>query len=321
MPRNIAVIAILLSFALPNAAALAEREPMRVSSERNFADVNEVVVGSFIVAFIYEKRDRLSVGGGGSRNSRVDLAGVDTPDFQAVTDQAYADFVASLEAGGIAVRDRAGFASALAASSARPLENGDDRSLPFGRDEGAKARLYSPTGFGGVYPIRDFEAFSGAGIGTAFAMNGVMTSFASYARDNNVPVVSAIYLIDYADVEKYRSVFGSVSSITTSTSLAVAEDKTQLALYNSEGRAGTITMRTAVASPGAYGTLEDTTSGSQRAANIVGGIFGALSGTGSSSGRRLTYTAEAEPWRRGVADLARRTSEQFAARLVNAAAQ
>lgn len=314
MRMLLSLLAAISLVLMPSAATAGD--PMKVGGAGAFKGAGEVVIGTFVVAFLVEKKDKLKLSGGGAHNAKVLLKGVGPEDFQAVTDAAYQAFADKLTAQGYTVRDHKGFEDVVAAKAIQ-YDNGEARGLFMGKGAKAQAVYYAPTDHpAGPYATRDFSAavVNGGFSRIRNALN-LETAMKAYAKENGVTVVNVMLVLDYADIEKYKSVFGSYRSITTSTSLAVVSDYSQLVVYSPSGSVGTVTLKQSVAMPGAFGTLENSTSSGQKVGNAVAGAIGILGGVGSFSSSQMTYSADAPEWRKGAIAVTGDASGQMIGRM------
>ena len=135
------------------AASGARAQQMRIDNAAAMNGVTEVVIGSFIVAFLTDRTDRARAGGGllgsgfgGRSTARSALHGVSAVEFQRATDAAYADFLRQLAGAGYQIADRAAAVEAFTRANAQPLENGIERRAVVRWSENAMAgvRLLTP---------------------------------------------------------------------------------------------------------------------------------------------------------------------------------
>lgn len=299
--------------------APAHAQEIRVQNGAALANVENVSIASFAVAFLTDRVDRARAGGGlmgsgfgGRSTARSALAGLTDADFQRATDAAYADFVQQLTAAGYTVADHAPLAAALTEAGGRPLENGAEHDIILGRDSNADARIFAPTGWSGPLMPREWLGMVTAG-GFSFNRSAILTSTAgqSYARANNQAVISVLYVVDFANAETYGGWFRNSSAVSVQAGLATVPDATQFILYAPNGRVVTATLREPIAVGGDFGVFADATTSGQRTAETVANVIGVIGGVGTNRTRRYTMTADPERWGAGVDELTASATTSF----------
>ena len=139
---------------------LSTNEAIEVSSGKSFAGAKQVVIGSFKVGFNDSKKLQkkasggfMSGGFGGKSTGLVKLDGISPSVMQAITDQAYNDFVKDLKANGYDVVAR----STLTSSDA--FDGIKLHDFPYVDDSSGMlssygtATYYSPSAIGSKQPI------------------------------------------------------------------------------------------------------------------------------------------------------------------------
>lgn len=279
----------------------------------------QVVVGSFVVAFLTERRDSAKAGGGlmgsgfgGKSSARSTLAGLTDADFQAATDAAYADFERKMQAAGFTVADRAPVLAAVTEGGARAQDNGAEKDLILGRDSKAEARLFAPSGWGGPLITREFLGLMGPG-GFNGARSAILMSMKGqeFAKSSGQSVMNVFYVVDFAQAETYGGAFRNVSAVNVKAGLATLPEATKLVVYAPKGQIGTATLREPIAIGGAFGEFSDTQSGGEKALNIAANVIGFLGGIGTNSSKKYTMAADPVAWRGGLSELMGATNAQF----------
>ena len=77
---------------------------------------------------------------------------------------------------------------------------------------------------------------------------------------------------------------------------------------------GTAALGEPIAVAGAFGDLQDTTTGGQKAGQVIGNLIGAFAGGDSSSRKSLTFVAMPEQYRLGAIEAAARASSALIAK-------
>ena len=306
MAASVAGSALALS---PIVAAAKEREPIKATSARTFSGVQQVVVGNFNIAFVFEKTDKAFAGRGtnygGSSVAKSTLAGLTPADFQAITDAAYADFVTKMTAAGYQVADRATTYAAFAdIASLRYVASGAEGTVQQDKNEKAKALFYAPTAFGPT-PIQA-GAITGGTFG-GFGQMGPAMARGKFSFASNIPVVDVRYVVDFSNAAFRGGAFSFGSAVTVTAQLAIVETLSTVSLTAPRGQ-GMLTLQTPVAVNGDFGGLADTTTRGQKVDQALGNMIGLLGGIGTRSSKSLTFNAIPEAYRGGAGDAAARTN-------------
>ena len=312
---GLGALAVATTLALP-----VQAQAVRAENATAMQGSDQVVVGSFVVAFLTDRTDTARAGGGlfgsgsgGRSTTRSALEGVADADFQAITDGAYEQFLAELtEVGYQVVADRGPLVEAFRRANAQPLENGLERDVILARDSRAKARVYAPSALGGLWLPREvLGQISAPGFTGARSAIGVSTGGTQYARANGQGVVNAFYVVDFAQAETYGGWFRNSSAVSVQAGLALTPDMTKVYAYAPNGRVPAFTLREPVAVGGDYGTFGDTTSGASRAAETAANVIGILGGLGTNRSRRFTFQADPARWREGASELTAAGTERL----------
>jgi len=318
----IAVLAIMVAGPLALPAQGADPKPtIKIDKPAAMNASKQVVVGSFVVAFLIERRDSAKAGGGllgsgfgGKSSARSTLAGLTDADFQAATDAAYADFERQITAAGYTVADRAQVLAAVTEGGAKAQENGAEKDLILGRDSKAEARLFAPSGWGGPLIAREFLGLMGPG-GFNGARSAIMMTMKGqeFAKASGQAVVNVFYVVDFAQAETYGGAFRNVSAVNVKAGLATVPEASKLVVFAPKGQIGTATLREPIAVGGAFGEFADTQSGGEKALNTAANVIGFLGGIGTNSSKKYTMTADPAAWRSGLSELMNATNAQFTA--------
>lgn len=324
MKRYFAIAAMAIMVAGPLALPAQGADPKSVIKVDKPAAMNasrEVVVGSFVVAFLIERRDSAKAGGGllgsgfgGKSSARSNLAGLTDADFQAATDAAYADFERQMTAAGYTVADRAPVLAAVTQGGAKAQENGAEKDLILGRNSKAEARLFAPSGWGGPLITREFLGLMEAG-GFSSTRSAILMTMKGqeFAKSSGQAVVNVFYVVDFAQAETYGGAFRNVSAVEVKAGLAAVPEATKLVVFAPKGQIGTATLREPIAIGGAFGEFADSQSGSEKTLNAAANVIGFLGGVGTNSSKEYTMTADPVAWRGGVSELMSATNAQFIA--------
>lgn len=275
---------------------------------------NEVVIGSFTVAFYHQKEDRMATFEGGVREMEVGLSGLSKAQLERVTNVAYEVFVLQLAEAGITVRDRATLAALLdGGNGLRPLEQGYNLKLNLGRRGGSgNAFLFSPTVLGGPVFNREHRALAAMFSGPlgGFRMAGMMPAAVhfeqitkDYAKDNGVAVINPLLIVDFADFAKYDGAYRR--SIEAEASLALAGivnnvELTSVQFYGDNGKDGRIVLEKPIAVAGGFGRVV------RRRSDPIEGLESSYSSSSHA------FVVDPAQWSEGMAQLLLEGSSAFA---------
>ncbi|WP_033926720.1 hypothetical protein [Sphingomonas sp. 35-24ZXX] len=308
---------------LPALAAKA-KSPVAVKNPAALAGVRQAVIGSFAVGFLTERVDRAKAGGGlmgggfgGRSTAKSYLAGLTDADFIAATEAAYAAFLDRLGSAGITLGDRQGLIEAYG-TKVKPLPNGEERNLITGRDDKAKARVFSPAALGDPVVLMEWLGLlHGGSFDFSFNMSVGQASMAAktFAKTSGQPVINALLLVDFANAESYGGWFRNTSAVNVKSSLAAFPDVSQLTVFAPGGKVGQVILKEPVAMGGDYGTFEDTTGGTAKTVETISNVIGFLGGVGTNKSRKYTMTANPDRWREGMDGLSREALARLTASL------
>lgn len=303
--------------ATPSIAAGAE-VPVRVTNGRAIAGIDRVMIGSFGLNFVTERKARESSGGGfrsrfGSSNLMVqtNLTGLTPADYIAAADAAYEAAILALGAKGIEVVDNAGLLASLR-DRLPPQANGATDQFSEGGGSAVEMVRYGPTAFGGFYPLQGWVTTGGglAGIANMGALRAGLTAtehLREQARINNTAIIGLLLTVnpvrmtaDQRSEWRVPDAFGNggqvrATTINTETGLSSNPLKTWLDVYPGSGRPGQVTAQGEIGVSGGIGSLVDSTSGGSRLMEGIGNVLSSplLGGDGGSS-NSTTYSLNAD---------------------------
>ena len=292
--------------------------PVRVTNGRAIAGTGRVMIGSFGLNFVTERKARQSSGGGfrsrlGSSNLMVqtNLAGLTPQDYVAAADAAYAAAILALGAKGIDVVDNTALLASLRNRLA-PQPNGTSDQFSEGGGSSVEMVRYGPTPFGGFYPLQGWVTTGGglAGIANMGALRAGLTAtehLREQARVTDTAIIGLLLTVnpvrmtaDQRSEWRVPDAFGNgglarTTTINTETGLSSNPVKTWLDVYPRSGRPGQVTVPREIGVSGGIGSLVDSTSGGSRLVEGLGNMLSSplLGGNGGSSSR-ANYTLNAD---------------------------
>ena len=293
-----------------------DNQPVKVMSAKTFKGKQDLMIGSFNVAFITEKNDKAFAGSGrkfgGSSESKALLAGVTDAEFQAITDAAYEDFLVKMSAAGYTVVNRAALLADAGVAKQSYVASGAKATVILGKDSKAKALYYAPTAFG---PLGISSGEITGGTFAGFGNMGPLMARGSFVQKAKQQVINVRYVIDFAGAKHYGGAFTVSSSIKLKAQLAIVDTLTTLTLQAPNGQ-GTITLAQPLAVEGDFGELADSTTRGQKIDQALGNIIGVLGGVGTTNRKQFTFTADAAGYRDGAIAASTRANDLFTAQLV-----
>lgn len=288
---------------------LSKQDEVKVDGAAALEDVQSVVIGSFKVGFVESAKQTNKAKGsfmksamGGKARGNVTLEGISEKTKQDITNAAYADFVSKLQAQGYKVADRSTLTSASEYSSMANVE------FPYLADSSGflsnygKTVFYQPSALGakGVAFAGDFpQGSSGAFIPGVTGISGAMSAHgdmkvASFAEKNNVAVLSATYVLDFAAAGGHAGV--SSASIVIGQNLAVTQASVKVMSGGSSSfKSGLahVYLGQPVQSEKEFGEVVDDTSGADVALQEAVNVASVFMGQGTNRSRN--YIVKADP--------------------------
>jgi len=292
-------LALAVTLAQP---AIAAESLVKVSSPQAVKGTGSVVIGAFNVGFIFESVDNTKKTGGmigafgGATRAKSVLAGVTPAMMQAITDAAYADFTARLQASGFTVAPADGLFSTPDFTRVKPLAAPYDASVQLDKHSTGKATFLKPAAVPTMFMLPgDLTAsgFSGMGVTMAAGTNQYVVS--QYAKSSGQTIVDVTYLVDFSDVRRPGAF--SMAGVQVNSGMSVTSDFSRVTLIAPSGKSATVTLNDPAAVEGDFADKADTTKDKavQSAMNIAGGVAAAF-GAGTfqfGKSRTFTFTAKA----------------------------
>ena len=309
--KKIILVALALGV-LSSPIDVLAKDPIKITNAKSFKNSQSVVIGSFSIGFLVSKTDQATSGkrgyGGSASIVRSTLEGVDAATMQAITDAAYADFIAQLSATGYNIVDHARLVDDPGMAKINYQPSGTEAGVRFGKDAKAQALFYGPTAFG-ARPLMEGE--SGAGVLSGFGAMGPAIAKNTYAINNKQPILNVSYIVDFASADRYGGAFAMGTSVKVKAQLAIADALSKVTVIDIKGILGTAELADPIVVAGEFGDFHDSTSSNEKAGTTVGNLMGALTGSGSSSRKSLTFIAAPDAYRLGAINATERANAAF----------
>jgi hypothetical protein len=275
---------------------------VKCENMKKLKDVKKVVVSSFDVQFVTARKANAHAGGTSDKgaayvHSDVTLKGLDDSVFQAITDQAYTNFVNELKTNGYEVMPYAEYAALpdyeqmKGAFDASPM---NDKAM----FSGMPTRIFAPTGMPVVFygDEATVSASSKLGATTAALSHAPVNVEPKIVKQTGVPVVRVFLLVDFCQIDTSGGMFSSSASVKTKPQLMIGRESRAVFLFGS----GFSDAQNVHLANYAYGkenyinAYNDVTTTGQAVGDAAANVIGILGGTGDMHKTR-SYEAEADP--------------------------
>lgn len=326
MKRLLAALAAFALLAQPSLVAARAKDPVKISGPANARGVTTVAIGAFNVGFIFESTDQTKATGGlmgafgGTTKARSELVGVTPEMMQAVTDAAYADFVAQLTASGYVVQPTADLFGHAALARIKSQDAPLDINIALEKGSKGKATYYKPSALPSLLMIPgDFLGSGMSSMGMNMAAGQSSMALTNYAKAAGVGVIDVVYLIDFSE-QKRPGAF-SFGGLQVNSGLSVTADYSRMTLIAPNGKQSVITVKAPVAVEGEFVEKADASSGTDKAlqsgANVAGGLaaVAGLGGMRFGKTRKFAFTAKPDAYEEGAAKAASLASALLIGRL------
>jgi hypothetical protein len=276
---------------------LSKADAITVETPDAFKGKKEVIIGSFKIGFLEEKKESSKAGGGfgGRSSAHLKMNGVTTEVMQQITDAAYNDFVSKLKAAGYSVADRSPLLSSKefgeVSSDVSPLR---EEASFFGSKN--TLTYLSPTALGNKIYWHGEQGRMGG-----FAFANTMLGASTYADKAKTPVVFVSYLVDFANAEGSGGRFSATSSIEVGQGLSVAPGG-GVWIFGGQGGTfsntnGAVKLGQAVYSTDSYGEIVKTSSDAAVAAETALNVATAVLGGGTNQSRSFEINADVKKYK------------------------
>ena len=326
MKKLLLAVAISAMMLQPVHVFAKEKEPVKISGPANAKGVSNVTIGGFNVGFIFESIDRTATSGGlmgafgGTTKAKSELVGVTPEMMQAVTDDAYADFVSQLTASGYSVQAPTDLFGHSALAKTKSQDMPLDINIALEKGSKGKATYYKPTLLPSLLMIPgDFVGSGMSSMGMNMSAGQASMALTNYAKAADVGVINVVYLIDFSQ-QKRPGAF-SFGGLQVNSALSVSADYSRITLIAPSGKQSVITVKVPVAVEGEFVEKSDASSGSDKAlqsgANVAGGVAAVMGFGGLRFGktRKFAFTAKPGNYEEGAVKAASLTNAMLIGKL------
>ena len=301
---------------------LSTNEAVEVTTPAAFQNKKSIVIGGFKVGFNESKRMARKAGGGlmgggfgGKATGLVKLEGVDAKTKQAITNQVYADFIATLKANGYTVVDRSQFTNSEAYKGTKTY------AFPYLDDnsgilsEYGAATYYSPAAIGAQQPIFMGEI---AGVTGGFGFANPMNAAAQFGEKTGIAVLNVTYFVDFAGADGHGNSWTSTASLKVGQMMSVDQG----ILGITSGQAGTFSkaigslrLGQPIVSDKAFATIEEASSGMDKGLETATNVATALLGGGTNQTRKFVYRSTPEKYTHAASDALKKANKAFVGKM------
>ena len=283
-------------------AAPTPEKSVSVDSFKKLKECKKVVITAFNVQFLTSKKASASSGrateGAAHVNSNIKLLGLDNATFQAITDQAYANFVNGLTNLGVEVQPYSTYVALPQYADMKSYLKESPMEVSGGMfSSGQPSLLFSPTGM----PVSLFG--DEAAVGTGSLMSSGIGRSAPHqlepqlAKETGVAAVHVYLVVDFCQMESKGGVFSYTATVDTKPQLSIAKISRCLFVFGGGMTGGLeyVKMKNNAFGKDEYVTaLNDVTTTGQKVGDAAAGVIGILGGTGGSYKTR-SYEVLADP--------------------------
>lgn len=319
-PLAAVLLAVSLAGAVP--AAQARNEPaVALTADSRPADLVGKVLGpsdpagikglkrvalpSFLVEFVTRSGAQASTSGFAaagrtSVSAYYTLVGVGETDFQALTDQLYADFVRDLQAMGLEVLP---FAQVQASPAYRKLVAGA-QPAPFSKSGGGTSSVtMAPAGqqvYGAALAAAKSDSMFGAfsALANTGAMMGAAFDSQALAQELDARLIEVRLVVDFAQIgssdKGFLSRLSSTAAVDGKVQPALLAGASMMSVQSATMRSSVMLRNPLLFSPDAISGMREATSTATQAGNVAAALINLAAG-GKNSQSAADFEAVAEP--------------------------
>lgn len=283
-------------------ASPTPEKSVSVDSFKQLKDCKKVVITSFNVQFLTSKKASASSGreteGAAHVNSNIKLLGLDNATFQAITDQAYTNFIKGLTNLGVEVQPYSTYMALPQYADMKSYLKTSPLEVSGGMfSSGQPSILFAPTGM----PVSLFGDETAVGTGSLMAAGMGRSAPHSLepqlAKETGVAAVHVYLVVDFCQMESKGGVFTYTATVDTKPQISIAKISRCLFVFGGGMTGGLeyVKMKNNAFGQDEYVTaLNDVTSTGQKVGDAAADVIGILGGTGGTYKTR-SYEAVANP--------------------------
>ena len=286
---------------------MVTHDAVNVEGGKAFVGVKKVVIGSFKIGFLTTKKEhaKSGSGSGGNSSAMMELHGITPSVMQSITEKAYQDLLAQLQAAGYEVADRAQLTSSEFSKSDSKASPFTEEASFFGSDN--TVTYVAPESIGKLY---FFAGETAQRNGFGFNIPDVAAS--GFADKNKLPVMSVMYNLDFSSNKSEGGAFASFSAVEVGQALSVAPGSGIILIGGQGGTFsntnGSVRLGQAIASADPFGEIVNTSSDGMVVLETTVNAASALLGGGTNQSRDFSVTADPLKYSSGAENILKQTN-------------
>ena len=273
-----------------------------VDSFKQLKECKKVIITEFNVQFLTQKKASAQSGGsmdGAAHvNSNIKLLGLDNATFQAITDQAYTNFVNGLTSLGVEVRPYADYMALPQYGDMKSYLKTSPLEIEGGMfSSGQPSFLFAPTGMPVCLFGDEAAVNSGALMSSGMGRSAPHSLEPQLAKESGVAAVHVYLVVDFCQMETKGGVFSYTASVDAKPQISIAKISRCLFVFGGGMMGGLeyVKLKNNAFGKDEYVTqLNDVTTTGQKVGDAAGDLIGILGGHGDTYKTR-SYEAVANP--------------------------
>ncbi len=262
---------------------------VNVDSFKQLKDCKKVVITAFNVQFITKKNANARAGreteGAAHVNSNIQLTGLNSAIFQTITDQAYTNFVKSLQTLGVEIAPYSEYAARTEYADMKSYMKTSPFEVSGGMFSGQPSQVFAPQGM--PVPLYGDEQAVGtgtlmsAGMGRS-APNGLEPQI---AKSSGVAAVHVYLVVDFCQLDVSGGTFSFSASVKTKPQISLSKLSRLSFFFGNTMTGGKefVKMKNDAFGTDNYVTdLKDVTTSGQKAGDAAASVIGILAGGGGT---------------------------------------
>lgn len=289
---------------------LSTTDTVTVETAQAFKGVEEVILGSFVVGFATKKTDSAKAGGGlfgngfgGKSTAECDLTGVDDETMQQITEAVYADFKKGMAAKGIKIVSRDALAEHETFKGVSTLKTPHEESQGGLFGTNSVTKYFAPADVSPIYPFMGTIA----GVMGGFGFSNPSVAAATYADKTKQKILHAVFVVDFANSEKYGGWATSTSNVSVGQGLSVIPQVSKIAIIGGSSgtfstNSGNVALGQPTMSEKPFADVTDATGEGEKALEVAANVVGLIGGVGTNKKRSFEFKARPDDFKAAAID-------------------
>ncbi len=281
-------------------AAPTPEKSVSVDSFKQLKDCKKVVVTEFNVQFITKKNASAQAGssseGAAHVNSNIKLMGLDNATFQAITDEAYTNFLTGLKSLGVEIMPYSEYKALPQYGDMASYLKTSPMEISAGIFSGGQPSiLFAPQGLPVTLFGDETAVNSGALMSAGMGRSAPHSLEPQIAKETGVAAVHVYLVVDFCQMEAKGGVFSYTARVDTKPQISIAKISRCLFVFGGGMTGGVeyVKMKNNAFGKDEYVTsINDVTTTGQKVGDAAGDLIGILGGHGDTYKTR-SYEAAA----------------------------